>query len=1211
MFVKSILQLTLTSILAVSTVTANQLNINENFLLLGDFNAISLYNNTDTFNTSTTNSIGNVYELSKNSDSIKQLSAHSIPGVPSIWHPINETSSLMIVDNKPYIYNKDSTINELSNWNNINGEIHTVYFDSHESILYFGGSLTYNETHGAVQYDYLSEQLLSLPFGGFDEKSLVNTIIKEDKTENILFGGSFDNIGYTHLLNITVNETITNTTTVRNDSSIIDISQKVPILASDVTATGGVNPQNIICPTNEQNGWKLGNGELGSWSATLQNTIYPSKVRLYNSQSSSNGVKTFRVISYPAGSIMSLSYIDPTDLTLKFCDAFCPLFQNDALEQALTANDIVGNTYYTFTNNNQTILELTNKFQDFAFVNHVDVKSFTVQILDYYGSYAQLNGVELSGDGINVYANEQFNKLAPCASSNALDINVNSQQIGGVDWLLSANGDYMYATIATDDLNGSKGMRFNIQLAVSGVYNVLMNTVGCLEDSSCANRGIVNVTLYDSEGGILSNKLIYQTNQYQKYDVLYTGRLEVDYPDNKPMYVEMTVVESLNNNYVYAVADSVQLQYIQLDLNEVTGQITRNYTVQRRKDVKLNGLFEYSVKNFTDEVQYPIGNTTFNLLGSTFDKGAVINQLLVNDTSLVVAGDFASPFGDNIFGAEFKTAENQLEITDYFTIGGGSNGEVDLVYGPVDEFAIFGSFDTFKNGSDNNEGAVLFNSVSDRISNLNLTKTDFTSVSGFMFNGTEYLTLMDNSTSTIYDFTNNMEFENTTLFGMSVLAALDSNSDDWMLQEASTKSLVLGFINKFELAADNIVQLTNDTAHIVHGKTTSGLTSGVYIDDETFAVAGSNIYTVSNNSLSLLSTKLTLSQDAEINALLSYKDNIFFSTNGTATFDSQNINGLVALNRNDSAVKTLSDTFNGTINDLAVDPESGNIIGVGNFTVGDCSNICIFGNDSTSLTISKSIPGVSGTINALNYYDAYRVLIAGDFSHEGHSGYMGVYDTFDSEITILGNFSSSLPSTVAGFVFADEKKEHKTLNDLIVVYGSKYIGFFNNTKYTSISNGLNFDNGELTDVALVEISTTGFFQNKAIIVTGRFSINNSNNNNGLISSAIWDGEKWTPYTITATNLSVDDAKAQAIVRKQAPYIYQGPFPKSNPSTSGEQHGKEPDVFTNGQVVGVGFALALGTILLLSGLGFAYYFLNGMTQKEHLEGLKLAGDDKLP
>ncbi|TID30523.1 hypothetical protein CANINC_000876 [Pichia inconspicua] len=1207
MLLKTLLQIALTLIFT-SPSTANQPNLNESFLLLGDFNAISIYNSIETLNITSppSNSIG-VYQLDSNT--ITKLEANNLPAIPSLWYPLDDFKSLMIVNNKPYIYNINETnVVELRNWNNIDGEIKTVYYDHSQNIFYFGGSLAFNETHGVVQYDDLSEQLSTLPFGGFDENSSVNTITKDETTENILFGGSFNSIGYPELLDITFNETITNTTIVKNDSSIIDISQKVPIFPSDVVATGGVNAQNIICPTDEQNGWRLDNGELGSWTATIQNTINPSKLRLYNSASQSHGVKTFRVISYPAGSIMNLSYIDPSDLSLKFCEAFCPLFQNSEVESSLSANNITNNTYYTFTNNNQTILELTNEFQDFAFVNHVDIKSFTVQILEYYGDYAQLDGIELSADGINIYANEQFNNLPSCASSNALDINVNSQSIGGVDWLQSANGDYMYSTIATDELNGTKGMRFNVQLAVSGEYNVLMNTVGCLEDNSCANRGIVNVTLYNSKSEVLSNNIIYQTNQYKKYDVLYTGRLEVDYPDNKPLYVEMTVIESLNGNYVYAVADSVQLQYIQLDLNEVTGEITRNQTVETEESVKINSLFEYSVKNFTNNVTYPIANTTFNLLGLTLSEGAIINQLLINDTSIIIAGDFASPFGDNIFGTEFKPENTQLNITDYFTIGGGSNGEVNYIYGPVDEFAIFGDFDKFTNLTNNNDGAVLFNSNSNQITNLNITNVDsFNSVSGFMYNETEYLTLTDNSSSVIYDLTNNNLFENTTIFGMNVLAALDSNNDEWMLEHEFTKSLVLGHITQFQLAANNIVNLSNDTASIVQGNSDAILNAGIYMDNDTFVVAGSNIYTVVNNSISLLSDQLTLSQNSQINTLLNYKDTLFFSINGTATYNSDNINGFAALSMNTfSLMKTLNEEFNGTINDIAIDPEFGNIIGVGSFSVGDCVNVCIFGNDSTALTIDRTIAGVSGTLNSLNYYDAYKVLIAGDFSYEGDHGYIGVYDTFDNDITMLSNFSTSLPGGVTGFTFADEEKELKTLSDVIVVHGVNYVGFFNNTKYTSISDSINFENGELTNIALVETSSTGFFQNTVIIATGRFTIKNY----GLVSSAIWDGVEWTPYTITANNLDVNNAKAQKLVRKASPYIYQGPFPKT-PSTPGKLLNKETDAFTNGQVVGVGFALALGTVLLLSGLGFAYYFLSGTSQKEHLDGLKLVGDDKLP
>lgn len=55
--------------------------------------------------------------------------------------------------------------------------------------------------------------------------------------------------------------------------------------------------------------------------------------------------------------------------------------------------------------------------------------------------------------------------------------------------------------------------------------------------------------------------------------------------------------------------------------------------------------------------------------------------------------------------------------------------------------------------------------------------------------------------------------------------------------------------------------------------------------------------------------------------------------------------------------------------------------------------------------------------------------------------------------------------------------------------------------------------------------------------------------------------------------------------------------------------KSTSDLTNGQVTGVGCALAVGTLMLLSGAGLLYVMLAG-NDEEKLDGLKLTGEDKV-
>lgn len=1218
-----------------NTINASVELLNENFIIIGDFNAISIYNNDSTTLTNISNSI-NLYELSKFNDSISLLDTFpNSTAIPSLWYPLDDENTIMIIHNKPYIYNLNNLdMNELTNWNlddNLNTSINSIYYDVENSMIYFGGSLKFNQTFGVVQYDYVNEQLLSLPFGGFNEGSIVNSILKYNDTNSIIFSGLFNSIGYYDLLNVTYNETFTNYTTIKNKTSdgIVNISQKIPIQSSKVSATAGENYENIICPTTGQNGWKLPNNEIGSWSATLDRDAIPSKIRLYNSLSNSNGAKSFRVITYPANGIMNMSYIDPTDLTIKNCDAFCPLHLPSTIDSSFADNDITDDEYYTFTNDNQTVLQLSNSFQDFSFVNSITVTSFTVQILDYYGDYSELLGIELSSIGITAFANNDLNQPDSCdTSTNDYDIEVSSSSLGGLDWETDSNNN-LYSNVSFDDISSDKGIRYEINIPVSGQYSILMYTNGCLQDNSCESRGIVNVTVTGSDGEELSSTIIYQTNQYQKYDVLYTGSLKLN--PSSPIVIDMTLLRSINNENIYVVAESIQLQYIQLELDEITGNITNTYNEENFGMIEINGIFEYSLTNFSNnEIEYPIGNTTVNLVGSEIlSDDALINNMIINETSLIIAGEFSSIYGNGILGLDIVKSRNylnQIKLNQLFTIDGGlSNGEITDIYGPTDEFLMIGSFGKFNNDSDSfNNGAAIFNTNQNDVESVNnISNSDAVgSLSGFIFNSTEYLviTYNDDNTTDIFDFTNNSKFENSTTFSMNILSSLDDSNDNWMLDSDFVNSYVIGSIVKFDLKSNNIVKINNDsTLSSIENDNDNQFISGVYINNNTIAVADSNIYLLSNDSTSLLSSDLSFSENNQINSLLYYKSNLIFgvSDGSDARFKSNSINsGLTFYDMNSSSLKALNETFEGSILDMTVDPEFGTIIGVGSFSVGDCKTICTFGNNSEIITVNRSVSDIDGSISSANYYNEYKVLIGGNFSTDNKYGYLGVYDTYNNSVSILDNLNSQISNPVSKILFGDERKNNKTLNDLIIIMGNDYVGYFNQSQWNSISNGLDLEDAQLTDISLIDSSSDSFYNSQVLLLTGNFKIDDF----GTVSSAIWNGSKWIPYTIVANNLQVNEAKAQSVVRMTSMFIYEGTFTStvsSSTSTSSSSSStatafvnkQSNNEFTNGEVAGVGCALAIGTLMILTGIGFLYVTFAG-SKEETLEGLKLTGEDRM-
>jgi hypothetical protein len=248
----------------------------------------------------------------------------------------------------------NTTTSEIVPLPGLSGSVAALYCDQNSSTVYVGGSFSGDNSSNAIAW---TTEWTNLPFAGFNGP--VNAITKSS-SGNIIFGGNFDGLG--------------NTTTPKQRDE-----QVIPVSSANISATGSStqddfsDPKNIICKTGKQDGagnsWLLADNAAGSWTADFQFGFIPTKLRLYNTDQQGRGTKTFRYTAGPINGIMNFSYVDPSNGQTSFCDASCPLPENN-----LTA-------------------------QDFHFVNSVGMNSFTIDISEWYGSGAGLAGIELFQDG--------------------------------------------------------------------------------------------------------------------------------------------------------------------------------------------------------------------------------------------------------------------------------------------------------------------------------------------------------------------------------------------------------------------------------------------------------------------------------------------------------------------------------------------------------------------------------------------------------------------------------------------------------------------------------------------------------------------------------------------------------------------------------------------------------------------------------------------
>lgn len=238
----------------------------------------------------------------------------------------------------------------------LNGSINALYCDATAGRVYIGGSFTGGGASNAIVW---ITGWTNMPFAGFNGPV---TTINKASNGNIIFGGKFNGLGNT-------------TAPKENDAQVIPVGS-ANITASPSSGTDGFSdPTNIVCKTGDQDGpgntWLLADKTPGFWDASFGFGFVPSKLRLYNTKQDGRGTKTWRYTAMPINGIMNFSYVDPTSGNTAYCDARCPLPENNST------------------------------FQDFHFVNTVGMSSFRIDISDWWGDGGGLAGIELFENGEN------------------------------------------------------------------------------------------------------------------------------------------------------------------------------------------------------------------------------------------------------------------------------------------------------------------------------------------------------------------------------------------------------------------------------------------------------------------------------------------------------------------------------------------------------------------------------------------------------------------------------------------------------------------------------------------------------------------------------------------------------------------------------------------------------------------------------------------
>lgn len=860
----------------------------------------------------------------------------------------------------------------------ISGTVRTTFVDG--ELIYMGGDFEYNSTYGAAVYNFTSKQISLLPFQGFGENSTINSIAKYDggSLGLIIFGGSFDTLGLSELLthNVSVEHSVKNSTN-STKLSLITAEQVVSLKHATFSEVNAATADEsvLICPKGDV--WALDDNQGGQWLAELpleMQGITPTKIRLYVPESGSDGTKMFRLYTYPNNGIMNLTYVDPATNELAYCDAWCPLLLGLTLkdhvddnkedrEDAMAEDDeiYIGEdgsfTMYYDSSTKSKTLGYGGTYQEFALINDVEIDKMGLTITAWYGSRAELTGLELYLNSIRVYGNDTLNE-ANCDTESYL----NAAVIDDGTWvsvqsLTDSVTDTSY--IVSEVTNSSVNPRITLypNILYAGDYSILFYTPGCTEDGSCSKRSKVNVTVLDTSDLVVATKIIYQNNDNDKFDYLFYGHLNGSSSDNGKNRVTIEYVGSIDLTATdpWVVVDKVVANIVSLDnyylTNSTNTTDTNNETDYETLKISLNGLFEYSLGNFSDfeeSLVYKkegnetiieltntfVGNSTINELSGELSLGSVVNQITLQNSSdavtLYLLGNFESSSvslsNDNVLTLNidgYNSTSNSTEAVlrkrqftkrdDVEFSGVTFNDSITALYDVSNGYVAIGAFSAsgsnssaFKNLLNDNDTTSTANNFALNVDGTwysfgnDYQATNFSQFVSIDLDGSRfYVFSSDDGTYAVWDNTN---FEWPTLGNLDISSEVTLSERDQQIISGSSFG-TMDYYGDGEGWFKNNTQFNNYGLNITSG----GIINSFFLSPSLSVVSGrfkanlsaiENVALIEDNVASSLSGSPEWDSDTAVTTL--YVDNngdyLFMGTNGSMLTGSDNVTGLVLYN---------------------------------------------------------------------------------------------------------------------------------------------------------------------------------------------------------------------------------------------------------------------------------------------------------------------------
>ncbi|KAJ8140704.1 hypothetical protein OY671_006109 [Metschnikowia pulcherrima] len=1144
-------------------------------VLLGDFDGLSFYNtpNASAFLAPASLNTSAVYLRNQTSgETAKVLSLEG--GTVTRLSPLAADSVLVegtfsAIDGNdvtpPVIYNVTSqeltpilTSSSRKRADTVTGRVLTTFVDG--DLIYLGGDFEFNGTYGAAVYSISEQTVSSMPFRGFGENSSVNAIAKyplEGDDASIIYGGSFNSLGLPELLMHNISIPMQNSSNSTN-TSLIQAEQVISLKHATFSSVNGISSNDdtaLICPT-QITSWALENNSGGELRVSLpleMRGLKPTKVRLYVPANSSDGIRDFRIYSYPNNGIMNLTYVDPNTNEFAFCDAFCPLQLGSTLKDSVDQNIEEADLYFDddsvyLDENGSFSLYLDSEtktrnvgygrnYQEFAFVNDIMIDAIGLTTVSWYGSRGELAGLELYSDAITVYGNETLNE-PNCGSESAQ--NSNSAVIISGDWqpvsaLTDAvtNNDYLVSVV--DD---SSSITLYPNISYAGNYSILFYTPGCSADNSCAQRSIINVTLTDINDDLLSSNLIYQNNLENKFDYLFYGHLNGSSTNNGRNKVQIEFVEQIDTSASdpWVVVDKIVANIVELDETVISNSTnsTTNSTSHMITTMSLNGLFEYSLANFSSfsknlvyetannheiiqKTNTFVGNSTINVLSGNLSETSSISNIVYSpgSRSIFLNGNLTSSnvslSNSNLISLAvdgYNSTANDTEISsitkrfakrdDQTIFGANFNDSVSTIENINDGVVVLGRFSmTESRGIQNltNE-----NSTTTTANNFALysndqwfsfgnayVDSDFSEFTSLVLNDTEFYVF--SSTDGTY-----LTWDNTKKEWSKSKDKLDINSAVTL----GNSQQVIGGLSFGVMDYYGVNQgffRNNDGFSSLDLELINGSVLTSYFLNSTFSVIGGtfgaentteHVTFLVNNTGVPLQEAAQWSEDTAVTSLYINTDQefLFIGTNGSVQVRDANVTGLLVYNLKNESFSSVQppdlSTTDGSaleVNALALYDQSSQLFVGGNFDLAGslgCESVCLYDIENTrwiSPYSGAQSMSVGGSVTDAKFVASDSILVSGNLTFNGTSSNFLVYDFSNNIFSAVGDGMNDTGVTEPISKFLLNDNANSALEARMAAIGSGFVIGYNGSGWSRIDEGIQYsDQTKLSDLALVQLS---------------------------------------------------------------------------------------------------------------------------------------------